>query len=114
MTRFTDVTLDMNLFDRLDKTFVGPTRELWKLVMPELSNLHRKPKTRTKMKYLLQVDRVKNEFREDHHSWALLALDKAQKPQEITLLCEIPSAAPGSRLKLIAARREARDLQAED
>jgi hypothetical protein len=109
MTRFIDVTLDKDSFDWPNGKFVGPMRELWKLAVPEPSNLHREPERMTRMKNLLLEDRVKIEFREHHHSWALLALDKAQNPQEITLRFKSPSA--GRRLTLIADGREAaRDL----
>jgi len=66
--------------------------------------------TMTKLKNLLEEDRVKNALREDCHSWGLLALEKALNPREITLRFEFPSAASGSRLNLIAERQEERDI----
>jgi hypothetical protein len=86
-----DLALDGDSFDRLKKKFVGlgtPTKEMWELVMPKSLNsdvVLGKPETMTNLKKLLQEDRVKKALREDHHSWALLALEKALNTQEITL-----------------------------
>jgi hypothetical protein len=105
-----DLTLDGDSFDQLKKKFVGlgpPTKEMWEFVMPETFNsdiVLGERETMTKLKNLLQEDRVKNALGEDYHSWALLALEKALNPQEIILRFEFPSAASGSRLDLIAER----------
>jgi hypothetical protein len=75
-----DLTLDGDSFNQLKKKFVGlgtATKEMWEFVMPETLNsdiVLGERETMTKLKNLLQEDRVKNALGEDHHSWALLAL----------------------------------------
>ncbi|KAF8259575.1 hypothetical protein EI94DRAFT_1011450 [Lactarius quietus] len=92
-------------FDRklITRTFFGAMKEIWDLVMPETPN----PNRMTELKNLLQEDRIKNALRgiEDDRSWALLALEKASNPQQITLPFEYSLVDP-TGLKLIAERQE--------
>ena len=100
----------MYSFYQLKKKFVGPMREMWSSFMPETFDSQEEWKTSpTLLKNLLQIDHIKDAFRGDDLSWALLALDRALDPR-ITLQFEFPSASPEIRLKLIAEGQEGRNI----